>query len=59
MVGFVAENAISPLITVEEIRSRNLESTILLDVRSKEEFNNGHIPGAVHIPVDELRGRLN
>lgn len=62
MVGFVAENAInnlSPLITVKEIRSRNLESTMLLDVRSKEEFNNGHIPGAVHIPVDELRARLN
>ncbi|HIF95857.1 MAG TPA: rhodanese-like domain-containing protein [Myxococcales bacterium] len=31
---------------------------ILLDVRSREEFAGGHLPGAVLIPVDELPGRL-
>jgi rhodanese-related sulfurtransferase len=30
-----------------------------LDVRSAAEFNSGHIPGATHIPVDELRERLS
>ncbi len=30
----------------------------LLDVRSQEEWDAGHIPGAVHIPIDELRNRL-
>lgn len=30
----------------------------LLDVRSPEEFQNGHIPGAVEIPLKELSRRL-
>ena len=30
----------------------------MLDVRTAEEFAEGHIPEAVNIPVDELRGRL-
>ena len=30
----------------------------LIDVRTPAEFEAGHIPGAVNIPLDELRGRL-
>ncbi len=30
----------------------------LLDVRTAEEFARGHVPGAVNIPIDQLRGRL-
>jgi rhodanese-related sulfurtransferase len=30
----------------------------LLDVRSAEEFGQGHLPGAVNIPVQELDRRL-
>ena len=30
----------------------------LLDVRTPQEFDSGHIPGAVNIPVDDLRSRL-
>lgn len=30
----------------------------LVDVRTPHEFAGGHIPGAVNIPVDELRSRL-
>ena len=30
----------------------------LVDVRTPQEFSRGHIPGAVNIPLDELRSRL-
>ncbi len=31
----------------------------LLDVRTPAEFAAGHVPGAVNIPIEELRGRLD
>nr|WP_302104716.1 rhodanese-like domain-containing protein [Polycladomyces sp. WAk] len=30
----------------------------VLDVRKAEEWTKGHIPGAIHIPLDELPLRL-
>jgi rhodanese-related sulfurtransferase len=30
----------------------------LVDVRTPEEFNTGHVPGAVNIPVQELERRM-
>ena len=32
----------------------NLEYFNVLDVRTKEEFDNGHIKNAIHIPYDEV-----
>jgi rhodanese-related sulfurtransferase len=29
-----------------------------IDVRGDDEYAAGHIPGALHIPADELPGRL-
>ena len=34
------------------------KSVTLLDVRTQEEYNEGHADGFVHIPVDELRDRM-
>ena len=34
-----------------------LEEFVLLDVRSEEEFSEGHIPGAIVIPHDEISER--
>ncbi|MDP4143828.1 MAG: CoA-disulfide reductase [Bacillota bacterium] len=61
MAGFVAENVLSEkmkVVTPEEYINYNKENTILLDVRSDIEFSNGHIEGALNIPVDNLRERL-
>ncbi|UXW86218.1 FAD-dependent oxidoreductase [Microbacterium azadirachtae] len=33
--------------------------TLVLDVRSAAEYAAGHLPGALHIPHTELRGRLD
>ncbi|GLX65963.1 DsrE/DsrF/DrsH-like family protein [Paenibacillus glycanilyticus] len=61
MAGYTAENILSGLTDVfvaEQLSSRDQEGTLLVDVRSEMEHNNGHIPGSMLIPVDELRSRL-
>jgi len=35
------------------------DGAIILDVRSRGEFETGHIRGSVNIPVDQLRSNLN
>ncbi len=35
------------------------EDTVLIDVRSEEEHQNCRIPGSIHIPLDQLRDRLD
>ncbi|SJZ80433.1 rhodanese-like domain-containing protein [Anaerorhabdus furcosa] len=35
------------------------EKVIILDVRTVEEFQEGHIEGAINIPLDEIRTRSN
>jgi phage shock protein E len=34
-------------------------STLVLDVRTQDEFESGHVPGAVNIPHDELEVRVS
>ena len=40
------------------IEGRPPESFTLLDVRQPEEYERGHIPGSVFIPLPELEKRL-
>lgn len=35
------------------------KTPLILDVRTAEEFNSGHVPGAILVPVDELPDRLD
>ncbi|MBD2784077.1 metalloregulator ArsR/SmtB family transcription factor [Xenorhabdus sp. DI] len=47
-------------ISWEELLERiKAKSMTLLDVRPKEEFEQGHLPNAINIPVDELENRLD
>ncbi|MDT8306895.1 MAG: rhodanese-like domain-containing protein [Anaerolineae bacterium] len=53
----------SELLSVQELRAiqeagEGEKGWQILDVRSEQEWNQGHIPGAVHIPVHELDERL-
>jgi NADPH-dependent 2,4-dienoyl-CoA reductase/sulfur reductase-like enzyme/rhodanese-related sulfurtransferase len=60
MLGYVAENVISGLSKVaqwHEIDEYRAKGYVLLDVRSVEECGRGIIPGAINIPVDEIRDR--
>ena len=48
-------------IPTKEVRQRidAGESLCLLDVRRQEEWDEMNVPGAIHIPLDELEARLN
>lgn len=35
------------------------EDLLILDVRPRDEFRSGHLPGAISVPLDELRRRLD
>lgn len=62
MLGYIAENIVSGLVKTaqwHEISRYVDQGYELVDVRSTEEFERGHIPGFVNIPVDELRVRHN
>lgn len=61
MAGFVAQNVLAGrthVVAWKDIDNYNNEDYLLLDVRTEEEYNNGHLDGAVNIPVDSLRERL-
>jgi NADPH-dependent 2,4-dienoyl-CoA reductase/sulfur reductase-like enzyme/rhodanese-related sulfurtransferase len=60
MLGYIAENVISGLVEtaqwdqIEDYRAKGYE---LVDVRTQGEFDRGTIPGAINVPVDEIRER--
>jgi rhodanese-related sulfurtransferase len=39
--------------------SRRADDHVILDVREADEWQAGHVAGAVHIPMGELGGRLD
>jgi rhodanese-related sulfurtransferase len=45
-------------ISVEELLNRMADGVVLLDVRPPDEFAQGHLPGAINIPTEELQKRL-
>jgi NADPH-dependent 2,4-dienoyl-CoA reductase/sulfur reductase-like enzyme/rhodanese-related sulfurtransferase len=61
MAGFVAAGLLRgdhPQTHLESLPSSG-ETPWILDVRTPAEYEQGHVPGAVNIPVDELRHRLS
>ena len=64
MAGFVAAAVAQgeyPQVYAEVLESGQSEQrdVTLLDVRTAREFDAGSIPGAKHVPLDELRSRLD
>ncbi len=58
LAGMIAANHLRgdlPLADWSELPRTDVQ---LLDVRTAAEFERGHIPGAINIPLEELRGRL-
>lgn len=62
LAGYVAENILSGKVALcywRDLKDSKPESTILLDIRTQDEYALGSLPGAVNIPLDELRKRMN
>lgn len=49
---------INKVISGKEVE-KNKDAFDLVDVRTVEEFNNGHIEGAINIPYDEILENLD
>lgn len=62
IAGYVAGNIISgamPVITWRQVVDMDRSQALFLDVRTRAEFAFGAIPGAINIPLDELRRRID
>jgi NADPH-dependent 2,4-dienoyl-CoA reductase/sulfur reductase-like enzyme/rhodanese-related sulfurtransferase len=62
MLGYIAENMMSGLLkTAQWNQTQDLRAAgyQLIDVRTPSEYSRGTIPGAINIPVDEIRGRVS
>jgi rhodanese-related sulfurtransferase/bacterioferritin (cytochrome b1) len=59
MAGFVAAGVLEDLQPIAHFdQTQDNEDKFLVDVRSPEEFARGNVPGAVNIPIEQLRERL-
>ena len=58
LAGMVAANALRGDAPIASWPSMGRNGFLLLDVRGADEFEQGHIPGAMNIPLPELRARL-
>src|SRR5262245_23078851 len=55
----LAQEPVSPgRISIQAfIRMHALNGALVLDVRSTEAYRAGHIPGAIHVPLDHIEAR--
>lgn len=63
MIGYISENLKNKLVEqfhIEDVESlKKDENNLFIDVRNEDEYQSGHIDGAINIPLDELRNHLN
>jgi NADPH-dependent 2,4-dienoyl-CoA reductase/sulfur reductase-like enzyme/rhodanese-related sulfurtransferase len=60
IAGMIASNVMrGDLFLADWMNVTKPGTRLILDVRDPAEFESGHIPGAVNIPLNELRARLS
>lgn len=57
--SFLDERSVLEPISMKELQSKIKNKAVtIIDVRPKEEYMNGHLPGAVSIPMSELKSKI-
>jgi len=56
--GCASKNSASSSAQVSA-KAKTPATPLVLDVRTPEEFQNGHIDGAVNVPIDDLASRID
>jgi rhodanese-related sulfurtransferase len=46
-------------VTLDELEDAIKRGGYVLDVREQDEWNEGHVPGAHHIPLGDLENRID
>lgn len=62
IAGYVASNiadGMHEVFYVSDIPNLDPAKDLLVDIRTRKEYNNGTIPGAMLMPLDEIRARHN
>ncbi|HOV69992.1 MAG TPA: FAD-dependent oxidoreductase [Clostridia bacterium] len=62
MAGYVADNVVKgdhKIFHWHDVASLDTRKVTLLDVRTSQEYRNGHIEGSINIELDALRDRMH
>ncbi len=57
LIGIFALTRIS-FVSAEKARKLLQEGALVVDVRNPDEFNSGHVPGAINIPLGTLSSEV-
>jgi len=59
MSGMIAGNVLRGDVTVADWSELRTTDALILDVRTTKEYESGHIDGALNLPLEELRQRID
>lgn len=54
LLSFSAYSSNISNISQQELREANTKSVVIVDVRTPQEFQQGHVPNAINVPLSEI-----